>query len=65
MTIFVSRIRVSTLREAIELRAVFDQIQAAEKAGNLSPEDKKRLKEQAAEKGISCLSVLHKSRCYL
>jgi hypothetical protein len=34
---------------------VFDQIQAAEKAGNLTPEDKKRLEEQAAEKGIQTL----------
>jgi len=34
---------------------VFDQIQAAEKAGNLSPEDKKRLEEQAAEKGLQAL----------
>ena len=47
--------RVSTLRAAIELKGVFDQIQAAEKAGNLSPEDKKRLEEQAAEKGIQAL----------
>jgi len=46
---------VSTLRAAIELKAVFDQIQAAEKAGNLSPEDKKRLEEQAAEKGLQAL----------
>ncbi|KAA1470783.1 DnaJ-domain-containing protein [Dentipellis sp. KUC8613] len=46
---------VSTLRSAIELKAVFDQIQAAEKAGNLSPEEKKRLEEQAAEKGLQAL----------
>ena len=46
---------VSTLRAAIELKSVFDQIQAAEKAGNLTPEDKKRLEEQAAEKGIQAL----------
>ncbi|KZV63053.1 DnaJ-domain-containing protein [Peniophora sp. CONT] len=46
---------VSTLRSAIELKAVFDQIQAAENAGNLSPEEKKRLEEQAAEKGIQAL----------
>src|SRR6266511_1279092 len=46
---------VSTLRAAIELKAVFDQIQAAERAGNLSPEEKKRLEEQAAEKGIQAL----------
>jgi len=46
---------VSTLRSAIELKSVFDQIQAAEKAGNLTPEEKKRLEEQAAEKGLQAL----------
>ncbi|KAF9522873.1 X-domain of DnaJ-containing-domain-containing protein [Crepidotus variabilis] len=46
---------VSTLRAAIELKAVFDQIQAAEQAGNLGPEEKKRLEEQAAEKGLQAL----------
>lgn len=46
---------VSTLRSAIELKSVFDQIAAAEKAGNLSPEEKKKLEEQAAEKGIQAL----------
>ncbi|KAJ7640177.1 DnaJ-domain-containing protein [Mycena rosella] len=46
---------VSTLRSAIELKAVFDQIQAAERAGNLSAEDKKKLEEQAAEKGLQAL----------
>ncbi|KIK69487.1 hypothetical protein GYMLUDRAFT_35551 [Collybiopsis luxurians FD-317 M1] len=46
---------VSTLRAAIELKAVFDQIQAAEKAGNLSPEERKKLEEQAAEKGLQAL----------
>ncbi|KIY68191.1 DnaJ-domain-containing protein [Cylindrobasidium torrendii FP15055 ss-10] len=45
---------VSTLRSAIELKAMFDQIQAAEKAG-LSPEEKKRLEEAAAEKGLHAL----------
>ena len=35
-----------------ELKGVLDQIQAAERAGNLTPEDKKRLEEQAAEKGL-------------
>ena len=34
---------------------MFDQIQAAEKAGNLSPEEKKRLEESAAEKGLQAL----------
>ncbi|KAK1232066.1 DnaJ-like protein [Marasmius sp. AFHP31] len=46
---------VSTLRSAIELKAVFDQIQAAERAGNLSPEEKRKLEEQAAEKGLQAL----------
>ncbi|KAH8105294.1 DnaJ-domain-containing protein [Cristinia sonorae] len=46
---------VSTLRSAIELKNVFEQIQAAEKAGNLSPEEKRRLEEQAAEKGLQAL----------
>lgn len=46
---------VSTLRAAIELKGVFDQIQAAEKAGNLSPEEKRKLEEQAAEKGLQAL----------
>ena len=46
---------VSTLRSAIELKGVFDQIQAAEKAGNLSPEEKRKLEEQAAEKGLQAL----------
>ena len=46
---------VSTLRSAIELKSVFDQIQQAEQSGNLSPEEKKRLEEQAAEKGLHAL----------
>ncbi|KAF8344396.1 DnaJ-domain-containing protein [Amanita rubescens] len=46
---------VSTLRSAIELKAVFDQLQAAEKAGGLSPEERKKLEEQAAEKGVQAL----------
>ncbi|KAG6860464.1 hypothetical protein C0995_010818 [Termitomyces sp. Mi166 len=46
---------VSTLRSAIELKSVFDQIQAAEKAGNLTPEEKRKLEEQAAEKGLQAL----------
>ncbi|KAJ3799038.1 X-domain of DnaJ-containing-domain-containing protein, partial [Lentinula aff. detonsa] len=46
---------VSTLRAAIELKAVFDQIQAAEKAGNLSPSERQKLEEQAAEKGLQAL----------
>ncbi|KAH9942632.1 DnaJ-domain-containing protein [Amylocystis lapponica] len=46
---------VSTLRAALELKSVFEQIQAAEKAGNLSAEEKRRLEEQAAEKGLQAL----------
>jgi curved DNA-binding protein CbpA len=46
---------VSTLRSALELKSVFEQIQAAEKAGNLSPEEKKKLEDQAAEKGLKAL----------
>lgn len=34
---------------------MFEQIQAAEKAGNLSPEERRRLEEQAAEKGLQAL----------
>lgn len=47
--------RVSTVRSAMELKAVFDQIQAAERDGNLSPEEKRKLEEQAAEKGLQAL----------
>jgi hypothetical protein len=43
---------VSTLRSAIGLKAVFDQIAAADKTGGLSPEERERLEEQAAEKGF-------------
>ena len=39
----------------MELKGVFEQIQAAEKAGNLSAEEKRRLEEQAAEKGLQAL----------
>ncbi|KAF7291476.1 J domain-containing protein [Mycena kentingensis (nom. inval.)] len=46
---------VSTLRSALELKTVFDQIQAAERVGNLSPEEKRKLEEQAAEKGLQAL----------
>jgi hypothetical protein len=46
---------VSTLRAALDLKQVFEQIQAAEAAGNLSPEEKKRLEDQAAEKGVQAL----------
>nr|VWP00319.1 Calcium/proton exchanger [Ganoderma boninense] len=46
---------VSTLRAAMELKSVFEQIQAAEKAGNLTVDEKRRLEEQAAEKGLQAL----------
>lgn len=46
---------MSTLRSAIELKQVFEQIQAAEAAGNLPPDEKRRLEEQAAEKGVQAL----------
>ena len=46
---------VSTLRAAMDLKQVFEQIQAAEAAGNVSPEEKKRLEDQAAEKGVQAL----------
>ncbi|KAI0300680.1 X-domain of DnaJ-containing-domain-containing protein [Multifurca ochricompacta] len=52
---------VSTLRSAIELKAVFDQIQQAEQSGTLSPEEKKRLEEQAAEKGLHALFKVRSS----
>ena len=39
----------------MELKNVFEQIQAAEKAGNLTPEEKQKLEEQAAEKGVQTL----------
>lgn len=56
---------VSTLRAAIELKNVFDQIQTAEKAGNLTPEEKQKLEEQAAEKGIQALFKVCYSRLCL
>ena len=39
----------------MELKQVFEQIQAAEAAGNLSPDEKKKLEDQAAEKGVQAL----------
>ncbi|QRW22630.1 X-domain of DnaJ-containing [Rhizoctonia solani] len=42
-------ITVSTVRSALELKQVFDQIAEAEKSG-MNPEQKKKLEEQAAEK---------------
>ncbi|KZT33362.1 DnaJ-domain-containing protein, partial [Sistotremastrum suecicum HHB10207 ss-3] len=46
---------VSTLRSAMDLKAVFDQIAAAEKNGTLSDSERKKLEEQAAEKGLLAL----------
>lgn len=46
----------------MELKSVFEQLQAAEVAGNLSPEERQRLEEQAAEKGVQ---ALFKVRPYL
>ncbi|KIO26930.1 hypothetical protein M407DRAFT_14991 [Tulasnella calospora MUT 4182] len=39
---------------SLELKRVFDELAAAEKAG-ISPEEKRRLEEQAAEKGLQAL----------
>jgi len=49
---------VWTLCSAIELKAVFDQTQQAEQS-TLSAEEKERLKEQAAEKGLQALFKVH------
>lgn len=46
--------RVSTVRSALELKKVFDELSAAEASG-ISPEDKRKLEEQAAEKGLQAL----------
>jgi hypothetical protein len=43
-------ISVSTIRAAVDLKQTFDQISAAEKSGKLSPEEKRKLEESAAEK---------------
>ena len=45
---------VSTLRSAIELKAVFDRLQQAEQSG-LPPEALRKLEEQAAEQGMRTL----------
>jgi hypothetical protein len=52
---------VSTVRAAIELKAVFDQIKEAEKNGNLNEAERKKLEEQAAEKGLSTLFKVKRS----
>ncbi|EED84809.1 predicted protein [Postia placenta Mad-698-R] len=46
---------IITIRTAMDLKNVFEQIQAAEKAGNLSPENEKQLEDQAAEKVLQTL----------
>lgn len=45
---------VGTVRAALEVKAVFEQIAAAEKGG-VTPEQRKKLEEQAAEKGMQAL----------
>jgi hypothetical protein len=45
---------VSTLRSALELKAVFEKLQAAEQSG-VSPEELRKLEEQAAEQGLRTL----------
>ncbi|WWC65239.1 uncharacterized protein I303_107856 [Kwoniella dejecticola CBS 10117] len=45
---------VSTVRSALELKAVFDKLQLAEQSG-MSPADLRKLEEQAAEQGIRTL----------
>ena len=45
---------VSTLRSALELKAVFDKLQQAEHAG-LAPEALRKLEEQAAESGMKTM----------
>ena len=58
---FLTKPSVSTLRSAIEVKNVFDQIQAAEKSG-APPEERKKLEEQAAEKVRSPFFHLATSR---
>ena len=41
---------VSTIKAALELKQTFDQIAVAEKSGSLSPEEKRKLEESAADK---------------
>jgi hypothetical protein len=45
---------VSTLRSALELKSVFEKLQAAEQAG-MSPEELRKLEEHAAEQGMRTL----------
>jgi hypothetical protein len=41
---------MSTIKAAVDLKQTFDQIAAAEKSGSLSPDEKRKLEESAAEK---------------
>ncbi|KAL1412658.1 DnaJ-like protein [Vanrija albida] len=45
---------VSTLRAALDLKAVFEKLQAAEQSG-VSPEELRKLEEQATEQGMRVL----------
>lgn len=45
---------VSTVRAALEVKQVFEQLAEAEKGG-VTPEQKRKLEEQAAEKGMQAL----------
>ncbi|BEJ15054.1 hypothetical protein CspHIS471_0408210 [Cutaneotrichosporon sp. HIS471] len=45
---------VSTVRSALELKSVFEKLQAAEQSG-VSPEELRKLEEQAAEQGVRTL----------
>jgi hypothetical protein len=53
---------VSTLRSAIELKQVFDRLQAAEHSG-MTPAELRKLEEQAAEQGMRTMwKVRHHNR---
>lgn len=45
---------MSTLRSALELKSVFERLQAAEQSG-VSPEELRKLEEAAAEQGLRTL----------
>lgn len=45
---------MSTVRAALELKSVFEKLQAAEQSG-VSPEELRKLEEQAAEQGVRTL----------
>lgn len=52
---------VGTVRAALEVKRVFEQLAEAEKAG-ATPEQRKKLEEQAAEK--ACLLVTAIELCF-